>query len=180
MALLALLNEGPLHGYQLKTQFQARTGGALPLNVGQVYTTLDRLERDGYVVPVKGDNGDRGQRAFAITSTGRKELGAWLATGSGGEALRDELLVKVLIVAAADPNAGIEVISTQRTALFAKLQAHRRAQPAGDIASELMHDALAARAEANLRWLDRCEERLKELAGRHNGRAGNGKLRRMK
>jgi DNA-binding PadR family transcriptional regulator len=43
--LLALLAEGPRNGHQLKIEFEAVTGGVWPLNVGQVYTTLDRLAR---------------------------------------------------------------------------------------------------------------------------------------
>lgn len=171
LAILALLEEGPRHGYQLKTEFDARTGGAWPLNVGQVYTTLDRLERDGLVVPVEGRSSARNQQAFAITDTGRKTLDGWLMSGTPGEVPRDDLLVKVLVVAARNPVAALEVISAQRAGLFARLQAHRRATPAGDLAAELVHDALAVRAEADLRWLDRCEARLREAslngAGRH-------------
>ena len=171
MAILALLEEEPRHGYQLKTEFDARTGGAWPLNVGQVYATLDRLERDGLVVPREGANRSRNQQAFAITDTGRTTLELWLMSGTPCDVPRDELLVKVLVVAARDPRAALEVISAQRAGLFARLQAHRRVTPAGDLAAELVHDALAVRAEADLRWLDRCEARLREAllngAGRH-------------
>ena len=69
--LLALLNEGPRHGYQLKTEFEAATGGVWPLNVGQVYTTLDRLERDGLV----GIAESGGQKVYSITSDGVAALG---------------------------------------------------------------------------------------------------------
>ena len=65
--LLALLGDGPRHGYQLKTAFEAATGGAWPLNVGQVYTTLDRLARDGYVDVDETD----GQKRYTITAAGR-------------------------------------------------------------------------------------------------------------
>src|SRR6202012_3215532 len=51
-ALLALLSEGPKYGLQLRQEFVARTGEVWPLNVGQVYTTLQRLERDGLVESV--------------------------------------------------------------------------------------------------------------------------------
>ena len=50
--LLALLERGPMYGYQLRAEFEASTGATWPLNVGQVYTTLSRLERDGLVEPV--------------------------------------------------------------------------------------------------------------------------------
>jgi DNA-binding PadR family transcriptional regulator len=163
LAILALLDEGPRHGYQLRAEFDARTGAVWPLNVGQVYTTLDRLERDGLIVPVGGTNGARNQRAFAITDAGRSALAAWLVATEPGEVPRDELLVKVLVVAARDPQAALGVISAQRTGLFARLQAHRRTATTGDLAAELVHDVLAVRAEADLRWLDRCEARLRQV-----------------
>ncbi|MCK9904524.1 PadR family transcriptional regulator [Parafrankia colletiae] len=47
--LLALLAERPMYGYQLRAEFETRTGSTWPLNIGQVYTTLRRLERDGLV-----------------------------------------------------------------------------------------------------------------------------------
>ena len=70
--LLALLSERPSHGYQLKTGFEAATGGVWPLNVGQVYTTLDRLDRDGLV---RVDEAD-GQRSYRITADGRRRAGS--------------------------------------------------------------------------------------------------------
>ena len=78
-ALLALLSEGPKYGLQLRQEFEAGTGEVWPLNVGQVYTTLQRLERDGLV---ESDNGeeDGPQKGFRITAAGRTELDAWLRT----------------------------------------------------------------------------------------------------
>jgi DNA-binding PadR family transcriptional regulator len=163
--LLALLEEGPMYGYQLKTAFESRTGGVWPLNVGQVYTTLDRLNRDGLVTPVADGEGDRNQRAYAITTAGRDELAGWLRDGPAEVPPRDELLVKVLIVAATDPAGAIEIVTHQRTALFESLQARRRERrdANGDLAADLVREAFAVRAEADLRWLDRCEERLRSL-----------------
>ena len=77
--LLALLNEGPSHGYQLKTAFESATGGTWPLNVGQVYTTLDRLARDGFVTADEVD----GQKRYAITAAGSGGAGAWWTTIPG-------------------------------------------------------------------------------------------------
>ena len=59
-ALLALLSEGPKYGLRLQNEFEARTGEVWPLNVGQVYTTLQRLERDGLVETDDGETSDRG------------------------------------------------------------------------------------------------------------------------
>src|SRR5580693_2508276 len=78
-AMLALLSEGPKYGLQLREEFEARTGEVWPLNVGQVYTTLQRLERDGLVESDDGE-GEGPQKAFRITPNGHDELNAWLRT----------------------------------------------------------------------------------------------------
>src|SRR5213596_215924 len=78
-ALLALLSEGPKYGLQLRLEFEARTGEVWPLNVGQVYTTLQRLERDG-LVESDGEGEDGPQKGFRITPEGEEELAAWLRT----------------------------------------------------------------------------------------------------
>lgn len=182
--LLALLEEAPRHGYQLKTSFEEATGGVWPLNVGQVYTTLDRLVRDGLVTVDNDADGGAGggqpQKVYAITAAGREELGAWWrAVPSEDPPPRDELMLKVLMAidhAAHAPEQAepterleriehaLEVITHHRTALTAMLQEHRRRRRAfGDpqsLARTLVAEALVVRAEADLRWLDLCEDRL--------------------
>ena len=59
-ALLALLEQGPMYGYQLRSEFEERTGATWPLNVGQVYTTLARLERDRLVEGTGADDEGHG------------------------------------------------------------------------------------------------------------------------
>jgi DNA-binding PadR family transcriptional regulator len=161
--LLSLLEPGPRYGYQLKTEFESVTGGVWTLNVGQVYTTLDRLERDGFVVMSESD----GQKSYTLTAAGREELGAWWqAVPAEDPPPRDELMLKVLMAIERGREHGLDVITRQRTALFAVLQRHRRDRPASDtatptaLAATLVTDALVVRAEADLRWLDLCESRL--------------------
>src|SRR6476660_545134 len=100
-ALLALLSEGPKYGLQLREEFEARTGEVWPLNVGQVYTTLQRLERDGLVESDDDGNGDGDegpQRGFRITTKGRADLATWLRTPPDMTSPpRDELVIKVLV-----------------------------------------------------------------------------------
>lgn len=163
-ALLQLLGEGDRHGYQLKVDFESRTGGIWPLNVGQVYTTLDRLVRDGRVI--ESGSGDDGQRTYAITEDGRREMKAWLATSpvdSGPP--RDELIMKVLLAIGRGGRDALAVIDDQRVSLLAALQNGRRAQrirTGDDVAAErLAHDALLSRIEADLNWLDRCEHTMR-------------------
>lgn len=156
--LLALLQEGPRHGYQLKTAFEAATGGAWSLNVGQVYTTLDRLARDGFV---RVDE-DADQKQYSLTPAGREELAGWWQAGPvDAPPPRDELLLKVLLAVEEGPDHALEVLTRHRTALTTLLQTHRRAgRPDRDLAAVLVSDAVTTRAEADLRWLDLCEARL--------------------
>src|ERR1017187_2224399 len=96
-ALLALLSEGPKYGLQLRQEFESRTGEVWPLNVGQVYTTLQRLERDG-LVESDGTDGEGPQKAFRITAEGADELAQWLRTPPDlSSPPRDELVIKVLV-----------------------------------------------------------------------------------
>jgi len=167
-ALLQLLDEGPRHGYQLKVDFEGRTGGIWPLNVGQVYTTLDRLARDSCVEEVTAPaGGDAGQRTYRITEEGRRELKAWLGaspTDSGPP--RDELITKVLLAMGRDPHHALEVIDDQRGGLFLALQVGRREQRQRDDAAErLAHDAVLTRIEADIGWLDRCEDLIRHDRG---------------
>jgi DNA-binding PadR family transcriptional regulator len=163
--LLALLDDEPRYGYQLKTGFEDATGGVWPLNVGQVYTTLDRLVRDGLVV-VDDASGAPAQKTYAITAAGREELGAWWQTvPSDDPPPRDELMLKVLMSIEHGPAHALDVITHHRSALTALLQRHRRERRSvnGDgeaLAASLVTDALVVRAEADLRWLDLCESRL--------------------
>ena len=168
--LLALLQDEPRYGYQLKTEFEIATGGVWPLNVGQVYTTLDRLERDGFV---SMEFGDDEQKLYTITVKGLGELGAWWEAVPADEPPpRDELMLKVLMAIEHGPDHALAVLTRQRSALTSLLQLRRRERapaeaaadgspPTGEaLATQLVTDALIVRAEADLRWLDVCEARI--------------------
>jgi len=165
---LALLREGPRYGYQLKTEFEAATGGVWTINVGQVYTTLERLSRDGLVTLDERDE----QKLYSITLAGVDELGAWWdAVPTEDPPPRDELMLKMLMAIELGADHGLDVITKHRTALTSLLQRRRRAASAANgngngssagegLAAALVADALIVRAEADLRWLDLCEARL--------------------
>src|SRR4051812_35290573 len=162
-ALLALLSDGPKYGLQLRHEFEARTGEVWPLNVGQVYTTLQRLERDG-LVESDGAAEDGPQKLFRITDDGDVELGEWLRTPPDpGLPPRDELIIKVL-VAARMPNVDArEVVQVHRRHLVEEMQRYTRikAQAApDDIALSLVADAEVLRLDAVVRWLDIADSRL--------------------
>ena len=177
MGLLALLAEGPSHGYQLKAGFEARTGGVWTVNVGQIYTTLDRLQTDGLVEPEPGPSATEGRerRPWRITRDGKEALERWFDEAAVDPVpARDEFLVKVLLALGRSHLEALDVIDRQRTELYRLVQDDRRARraraathpgadaptPTADLAAELMADAVAARREADLRWLDLCEARI--------------------
>jgi DNA-binding PadR family transcriptional regulator len=167
-ALLALLEEGPRYGYQLRAQFEQRTGSAWPLNVGQVYTTLTRLERDG-LVEGTGSDGE-GHVVYRITEAGRGEVATWFTTPvARTQPPRDELAIKLaLAVTVPGIDVGL-VIQQQRSATMAVLQDYTRLKHRGpssgqrrdDLAWSLVLDSLVFAAEAEIRWLDHCEARLR-------------------
>ncbi len=168
--LLALLEQGPMYGYQLRAEFEARTGATWPLNVGQVYTTLGRLERDGLVQPA-GEDGD-GHAVYRITEAGRAEVATWFSTPVSRTAPpRDELAIK-LAIAVTVPGVDVQaVVQGQRTATVRALQDYTRlkARATGtdtpqDLAWLLVLDSLVFAAEAEVRWLDHCEARLARAA----------------
>ncbi len=191
--LLALLDQGPRYGYQLRTEFEARTGATWPLNVGQVYTTLGRLERDGLVAPAGED--DEGHQFYAVTEEGRAELRNWFDTPvPRTNPPRDELAIK-LAMAVTVPGVDVAVVvQSQRRHSIKALQDYTRlkgralagerapgaaAQPDGaDLAWLLVLDQLIFQAEAEVRWLDHCETRLAQhaeaRAARQTDTAGPG------
>jgi DNA-binding PadR family transcriptional regulator len=76
LSLLALLDQGPCYGYQLRAELHWRTGSTGPINVGQIYNTLDRLERDK-LVHKTGEN-----NYYEITDPGSAQVASWFATAS--------------------------------------------------------------------------------------------------
>jgi DNA-binding PadR family transcriptional regulator len=161
-SLLALLSSGPMHGYGLKTEFESATGDVWPLNVGQVYTTLGRLERDGLVT---AETEDDGQKLYAITGAGRDELGRWFDTPVQREVLpRQELAIKLVFAVRSGVADVGAVLQRQRLATVRALQDVTRlkaaAESSDDLAWLLMLDGLTFQAEAEVRWLDMCEARL--------------------
>ena len=119
--LLALLAEGDKYGAQLRSEFEARTGGTWPLNVGQVYTTLDRLGRDG-LVESAGQPDAEGRIAYRLTPAGHAELGTWWSTPvDRSNTPRDELTIKLALAVTA-PDVDVQrVVQTQRTATLRHL-----------------------------------------------------------
>jgi DNA-binding PadR family transcriptional regulator len=154
-----------MHGYQLRSEFDAATGATWPLNIGQVYTTLSRLERDGFVEPVGEQDG---RVTYRLTEQGLQEVVNWFEHPVARETRpRDELAIK-LALALTTPGVDVQkVVQIQRTQTLRSLQDLTRlksnADPISDAAWLLVLEAMIFQAEAEVRWLDHCETRVSAL-----------------
>jgi DNA-binding PadR family transcriptional regulator len=161
--ILALLASSPAHGYELKQQLEGHFGAALPpLNTGQIYTALSRLERDGLVEGDAVAEGVRNKRVYRTTEAGRKALGEWVSQPSPATRLRDDFFMK-LVLAGRTGIAEPRALSERQRAEY--LQALRDldrmvASANGDSAAALLIEGAVLHLDADLKWLDLCEQRL--------------------
>lgn len=158
LSLLAILDHGPCYGYQLRAEYERRTGGAT-VNVGQVYNTLERLERDGLVR--KGESDEQGHVFWHITDAGSAEAADWLRSVMPPP--RDELLAKIALAATLPGADAVGAVRRQRDAARIRAQSSSEPQDAGSVegfSHALVERALALRADAEARWLDEVEQAL--------------------
>jgi DNA-binding PadR family transcriptional regulator len=169
---LALLRRQTKHGYQLKVDFEQATGQLWPLNIGQVYSSLQRLERDDLVAVAEEDEF---RRSYRITAEGLSFLRGWLlrpVPRDGGS--RDEVTMKVLMAAASGAAQVDEVAARQREETMAALQRftqHKAAASPSDFAALVQLDRLILRCRAELDWLDLVEARSESSNGTASGKA---------
>ncbi len=167
--LLALLERRPMYGYQLRSEFERSTGATWPLNIGQVYTTLSRLHRDGLVEEAEdaGEPAEQGKVVYRLTDAGRTDLTRWFTTPvTQDDRPRDELAIKVALAVTTPGVDARAVVQAQRTATVRHLQELTRlkANPGeDDLAWLLVLDSMIFRAEAEVRWLDHSETRLARM-----------------
>lgn len=165
--LLALLSEGAKYGLQLREEFEARTGGVWPSNVGQLYATLGRLERDGLVV--SDDSEAAGpHKEFRITAGGVAELAAWLHTPPDlASAPLGEMAAKVLAALRVPGTDVYEVVQVHRRSLMELMQQWTRIKQEradNDLGLGLRIDAELFRLDSVIRWLDAADGRLMNAA----------------
>jgi DNA-binding PadR family transcriptional regulator len=165
--LLALLAAGPAHGYELKQSFESRFGAVWPrVNIGQIYSTLQRMERDSLVHGYEVDQGARPTRhVFEITEAGLRALAEWLTSADPGPRIRDEFFMKLVLANLAGLAEPLDLLERQREVFFQELRdlndlALRQNGATSEI-TRLLIEGAALHVQADLKWLDLCEEKLR-------------------
>jgi DNA-binding PadR family transcriptional regulator len=162
---LALLDAEPRHGYELKSVFERFLGGSWPIDIGQVHATLRRMERDGLVEShIEPQERVPDRKVYTVTDAGRAEFEDWARTPHAGPvSLRDEFILKIAARSLTEGPEAIELIRAQRDAHLSALAAleHAKRDPNLHPTTELLLDCAAGRLQADLRWLKRCEDRMK-------------------
>jgi DNA-binding PadR family transcriptional regulator len=165
-AFLALLAKAPAHGYELKQAFEELFGDVWPpLNFGQVYTTLQRLERDELVRSHEvAQDHRRDKKVYELTPAGHAELRSWLAEPATGPWLKDEFFMKLVMAGLAGTADQSALIERQRRVYMQALHdlnaMAARAGAATDAVPALLIEGAALHVQANLKWLELCEETL--------------------
>jgi DNA-binding PadR family transcriptional regulator len=165
--LLALLASGPGHGYELKQSFESRFGSVWPpVNIGQIYTTLQRLERDHLVHGYEVEQAGRpAKHVFEITEAGWKALNEWITTSGTAPRIRDEFFMKLVLAQTARLRDPLELIERQRLAFMQELRDLNDlalSRDPADSTTALLIEGAALHVQADLKWLDLCEDRMRK------------------
>jgi DNA-binding PadR family transcriptional regulator len=160
--LLALLAKEASHGYELRARLQLALGPlAAALNAGQVYVTLNRLEKAGLVRSVRvGQTAGPNRKVYELTAAGRARVMEWLADTSWSKPAPAEFHLKLAAAAAAGLGDPVRLVDAQRHALLAGLAAAQRAglaEPDGSVAGLLL-EGVVLRLQADLSWLEACAQ----------------------
>jgi DNA-binding PadR family transcriptional regulator len=160
--LLALLAKESSHGYQLRARLELALGPlAAALNAGQVYVTLNRLEKAGLLTSQRVGQADRPDRkVYELTAAGRARVMEWLEDTSWPKPAPAEFHLKLVAAAAAGLGDPVRLVDMQRHALLAGLADAQRAalaEPDGSVAGLLL-EGVVLRLQADLRWLEACAQ----------------------
>jgi DNA-binding PadR family transcriptional regulator len=164
-AFLGLLEEQPRHGYELKRAYDGRFGRDRPLQYGQVYSTLARLLKRGFVEVDGVEPGEGPERKrYAITDAGVADIERWLGEPEPPEPYLQSTLYAKVALALLTGRGAQEILDTQRAEHLRAMRELTRRKAEGDIADQLVCDHALFHLEADLRWLELTAARLDRLA----------------
>ncbi len=163
--LLALLAKEPAHGYELKLALEQTFGEAYPSpNIGQIYVTLKRLEQDGLVRSQDVEQTTRpNKRVYELTPAGREALRAWVDEPSDGPRVRDDFFTKLVLAPMAGLADRMALINKQRRhylGIMRNLTGLAAASDRADAPARLLIEGAILHLQADLDWLERCQEEL--------------------
>lgn len=163
--LLALLESGPRHGYDLKRAYDAHLGADRPLHYGQVYSTLSRLLKNGLVEAAGVEAGDGPERKrYAITDAGITDVDTWLSTPERPETYLQNTLYAKVVLSLLSGRSAAEVLDAQRAEHLKHMRELTRRKAQGDLVDQLICDHALFHLEADLRWLELTSARIGELS----------------
>ncbi|MER6399556.1 PadR family transcriptional regulator [Kitasatospora sp. NPDC001603] len=164
LPLLALLAKGPAHGYELKQALEQTFGAAYPrANIGQVYVTLARLEKAGLIEGQDvSQEGKPDKRVYAVTDAGRQAVADWLAEPTQGPQLRDDFFIKLVLAPETELADRLTLINNQRRHYLNVIRGLNTmaTQERGNRVSQLLIEGAVLHLQADLDWLERCQEDL--------------------
>jgi DNA-binding PadR family transcriptional regulator len=163
--LLALLAKEPAHGYELKLALEQTFGAAYPSpNIGQIYVTLKRLEADGLVRSQDVAQATRpNKRVYELTQAGRDALAGWVDEPSDGPRVRDDFFSKLILAPRAGLADRMELINKQRHHYYRLMRGLNELQESAgrdDTTARLLIEGTLLHLQADLDWLERCQEEL--------------------
>lgn len=169
-AILGILKEAPRHGYELKSIFDERIGNFWNLNYGQIYTTLDRLDKEGLVSGTEEEQNSRpDKKVYDISPKGVQELERWLQEpATKPRALRDELFIKLVFMSRENPELAFQLLERQTQIYMEQMreltETKYRLTKAGinrdNMMTDLLTDAALFHVEADVRWLSHVEAKI--------------------
>ena len=169
--VLGLLAAGPAHGYELRRRYDDLFADAgIEINIGQVYVTLGRLDRDGLVAYTTEPGGDRRDRkVYRLTEAGAAVLRDWLTAPSDTPLVKPDVLLRLITARLAtrlfpDVDARTVIAEHRQRCLEALRElARQAARPSTGSVSDLLIQAAALHLQAELRWLDACQQHLAHI-----------------
>ncbi|MET9436361.1 PadR family transcriptional regulator [Streptomyces sp. NPDC006551] len=168
LPLLALLARGPAHGYELKQELEQLLGAAYPpTNVGQIYVTLGRLEKSGLIEGEEIAQESRpNKKIYRLTDAGQEALRAWFDEAADEPRVRDEFFMKLALAPRTGLADQIALINKQRREYLTTMRNLSKLAATEDRDNRIAHlliEGAMLHLQADLDWLERCQEELEEL-----------------
>ncbi|GAA1003400.1 PadR family transcriptional regulator [Streptomyces sp. F-3] len=168
LPLLALLARGPAHGYELKQDLEQLLGSAYPQpNIGQIYVTLGRLEKSGLIEGEEVEQTGRpNKKIYRLTDAGREAVSAWFQKPEDEPRVRDEFFLKLALAPQTGLADQITLINKQRRQYLNTMRHLSKLAAAEDRDNRIAHlliEGAMLHLQADLDWLERCQEELEEL-----------------